>query len=394
MTSEFSVTNIYFPIKEMVEEMRKILGTSSTQFKVNNTHDLEPNISTFISNCDSLLNLTKEKNEVYTIDEEACTIDEFFKTVESLADEATKLHGDLDAFNKHDTSKEQNINPNISKIQSNLIHLHRALKLEKEFIDSKGDIEKSEKALEALKLKVKNALERAERMSEVCRTRTDELSKYAESSLQQRAEEVKELNNKISSISSSIEDIDEEKERALKDIKDSVANATKNLKDKEVEVNRFLESISQKLTATEFANSSEREKRAADRTRNLALVCMFLVIATILFVLYESFSDTSWHSTTLKAILIFSLSVPAVYLSRESSRHRIKQYEDGLTAFQLSALPSYVANLPPETQTEIKKEVANKIFKPNNIEISSESHPINVHEILLELVKNYKTKKN
>lgn len=89
------------------------------------------------------------------------------------------------------------------------------------------------------------------------------------------------------------------------------------------------------------------------------------------------------------------LSIPAAYLARESAKHREKQYAHQQTSLDLKAIAPYIASLPQEEQHKIKIEIAGRIFAAKDFnKVDTDSYPININEIIMEIIKKLDIKKS
>lgn len=114
---------------------------------------------------------------------------------------------------------------------------------------------------------------------------------------------------------------------------------------------------------------------------------------TIVVVVGYSFLETTsadfqWQKSLFRIVLAMLLSVPAAYLARESAKHREQQYRHLQTSLDLKTISPYIASLPDEEQHKIKSEVASRLFAARDFsKVSSDPYPINMHEIIMELLK-------
>lgn len=113
------------------------------------------------------------------------------------------------------------------------------------------------------------------------------------------------------------------------------------------------------------------------------------VIAIIIGQSLLSTGDPDFNLKTAILRLVFSaaLSIPAAYLSRESTRHRNKQYEFQQMSLELQAITPYIASLPDEEQHKLKAEMATRLFGSKGQINNSESYPINIQEILTKIIE-------
>jgi len=161
-----------------------------------------------------------------------------------------------------------------------------------------------------------------------------------------------------------------------------------DLKKKQEEVNELTGLVSGSTIANTYASSAEEELKSADQMRNISLLLMALIVGIVGYSLFETtLDDFDWRVGLLRIAFSITLSIPAAYLARESTKHRSQQHSHQRISLDLKAITPYLASLPSEDQHKLKIDIANRIFgsKAENV-APTESYPININEILLALV--------
>ncbi|TMN39087.1 hypothetical protein [Pseudoalteromonas sp. S2755] len=149
----------------------------------------------------------------------------------------------------------------------------------------------------------------------------------------------------------------------------------------------LLSVTSQKVIANDFSESAKTEKIAADYTRYGSLAFMTLIVGIVCYTFWDLAKfGLDWQESIFRTVLIFALSVPAAYLSRESTKHRQQQYSFHQTALELTTITPYISSLDLEAQQEIKTAIAHKLFGHRQSE-QTDSFPLNTQEIIIELIK-------
>ncbi|WP_010604404.1 hypothetical protein [Pseudoalteromonas maricaloris] len=291
--------------------------------------------------------------------------------------------------------------PSNKKLLHQAVHINSAVhgligavEREKTLLDSEKELDKNHNFIEAMKRETKSLIEqnqdfysKSERRLKSLVNECSEKGDVFKSQIDEYQQLLKDLETKSSKMFDATE-------KKMQSIDNESSESLNYLKVKKSEMDELLDTVGKKATASEFLQSSKEEKKLADLTRIGALICMALVIIIIFVNVYVNSQHemVAWTDSLFSAFLIFSLSVPAVYLSRESSKHRAKHYEYGQTAFKINALPLYVAKLPEDIQIEIKKLFAESVFRAEQSE-SQESYPINLQEFMLEILKVLNAKK-
>ena len=204
-----------------------------------------------------------------------------------------------------------------------------------------------------------------------------------------------EFQNKISSLESSVTNIEQLYNDKVKSINDIYNNGMKDIAQKEKQIGKLLSTASNRVIADDFDTSAAEEKKAANWLRLGSLGCMAVIIGIVCYSFYDStHSGFDWESSIFRTVLVFILSIPAAYLSRESAKHREQQYNYHHTALDLKAITPYIASLPEADQNRIKISIAERIFASRQTNVAQqESFPLNTQELIMELIKKVDFKK-
>ncbi|MCG9736481.1 hypothetical protein L1D51_21235 [Pseudoalteromonas shioyasakiensis] len=198
-----------------------------------------------------------------------------------------------------------------------------------------------------------------------------------------------EFQNKISSLESSVTNIEQLYNDKVKSINDIYNNGMNDIAQKEEQIDKLLSTASNRVMADDFDTSAAEEKKAANWLRLGSLGCMAVIIGIVCYSFYDStHSGFDWESSIFRTVLVFILSIPAAYLSRESAKHREQQYNYHHTALDLKAITPYIASLPEEDQNRIKISIAERIFASRQTNLNQQdSFPLNTQELMMELIK-------
>jgi hypothetical protein len=172
----------------------------------------------------------------------------------------------------------------------------------------------------------------------------------------------------------------------IKEIYDKTLNG---LQEKHNQMDEMLGQSANRVMAQDFDLSAVAEKTAANRLRGGSLACMAIIVGIVCYSFYDStHSGFDWESSIFRTVLVFILSIPAAYLSRESAKHREQQYNYHHTALDLKAITPYIASLPEADQNRIKISIAERIFASRQTNVAQqESFPLNTQDLMMELIK-------
>lgn len=204
--------------------------------------------------------------------------------------------------------------------------------------------------------------------------------------------EISNNREKIKSIEQTTTALEEQVSHELEKTKKLYTDAEIELNRKNSEIDKLLGVISGTAIASSYETSATHEKTAADWLRYASLACMFTIVIIVGYSFWETTKDTfDWKNTTFRIALALILSLPSAYLARESGKHREKHYHHLQTSLDMRTINPFIASLSQEQQNTIKAEIASRIFINQEYPHSgNDSYPINVHDLLNELIKRIK----
>ncbi|MGR3981756.1 hypothetical protein [Pseudoalteromonas sp. 1181_04] len=175
----------------------------------------------------------------------------------------------------------------------------------------------------------------------------------------------------------------------LQTIKKSYEDTLAYLEEKKEQMDEVLGQTANRVMAQDYDLSAVAEKKAANWLRGGSITCMAIIVSIVCYSFYDStHSGFDWESSIFRTVLVFILSIPAAYLSRESTKHREQQYNYHHTALDLKAITPYIASLPETDQNRIKISIAERIFASRQTNVSrQESFPLNTQDLMMELIK-------
>lgn len=134
---------------------------------------------------------------------------------------------------------------------------------------------------------------------------------------------------------------------------------------------KVLGSVVDTAQAGAYATYANEEKKSANSFRRSA-IGMMIVAALVLFIpeishFVESGAGytVDWQKALYRLPFSLILFAPALYLSKESSKHRINEVANRRRQHILTTIGPYLALLPASKAEEIKAEVAKSIFADN-----------------------------
>ncbi len=115
------------------------------------------------------------------------------------------------------------------------------------------------------------------------------------------------------------------------------------------------------------------------------IILVTLVQNTFSFFWSDQYSRIAigWESL-IKTAMLFSLTTPAWYLTRESSEHRKVAYKAQMLGTELASFPLYAREFKDEDRLELRKNLVDRFFGQ---ELYSDSKTVQNSDSSLEQVK-------
>ena len=253
-------------------------------------------------------------------------------------------------------------------------------------------------------------------------------------------------------VNNKIEDIKDRAEESVRDIHDRtnhlISETLSELDQRKQEVRQKAQdsidsmvsedgNYSRAIIAKEYDDNAEKEGILASKLRSWSLICMVISISILLITMifpptidsYTSIKptvETLIKSTLvaktdlpenaisgktkdslsmvetisssqvdpwqlgLRIILSLLMSVPAAYLARESSKHRIQQNAYLQIAMNVGAVKKLIGELDKDVQNQILSEMSNKLINsPVGVGLNgsiNDRYPINSGELLMKMI--------
>ena len=169
------------------------------------------------------------------------------------------------------------------------------------------------------------------------------------------------------------------------------------LKDKNDAYSQLIDEDSNARILKLYTSIYDDEIEIANKYRNWALG-IFAMIGFILIFGFLNISIQNWNNlrdssyihiplgwdSFIKTLMLFSLTTPAWYLTRESSKHRKVAYKARMLGTELASFPLYAREFKDEDRLELRKHLADRFFGQ---ELYSDSKTTNSNDNSLEQMK-------
>jgi len=158
------------------------------------------------------------------------------------------------------------------------------------------------------------------------------------------------------------------------------------------EFENLLSVLTGAIISEKYDHYATEEKTIADNLRYATIACLAAgIVATIGIFIESFFVSAGIEAIALRFAIIFSIALPAAYLAKESEKHRTMQHKFRRIDLDLKAIKPYLSSLPDDMQHRIRGEIAHKLFGQSDNEIDKQAFPVDIHELIVELIKNTKT---
>lgn len=139
------------------------------------------------------------------------------------------------------------------------------------------------------------------------------------------------------------------------------------LNEKLTEANRIVNIIGNVGVTGNYQNIANQNKRTANFWRWTALFFMVLMSGLLIWSIIElSGNDFNLYKSLVRILAAAVLTYPAIYASRESTRHRNLETKNRNLELELASIGPFIEILPEATKQKIKEDLVNKYFGNQN----------------------------
>lgn len=193
-------------------------------------------------------------------------------------------------------------------------------------------------------------------------------------SSEDKIQKIIDLDEKLSSLSCEQEELKKQNDAFLK-IYAETNTIFEDLKSKNSAFSQLIDEQSNSQIGQLYRDIYNREIGIADQYRNWALG-IFAIVGIILVLGFLNISIQNWNhlkdnsyihiplgwESLIKTLMLFSLTTPAWYLTRESSKHRKVAYKAQMLGTELASFPLYAREFKDEDRLELRKHLADRFF--------------------------------
>lgn len=197
-----------------------------------------------------------------------------------------------------------------------------------------------------------------------------------------------DLSTKFAQFENTLEELNSQVSERIGKLDSLIVGTESELDEKKAGIDAQLGTLTAATMAKDYAEFADIEKGIADEYRRYSLWAMFGVAAVVAFTIWQSAKgEFTITESLIRLSFILIISAPAIYLSRESAKHRNQENQHRQTNLDLRAITPYIASLSKTEQSQLKTQIALRLFGArNNSPSHKEEIPINVNDLLLKLL--------
>lgn len=149
-------------------------------------------------------------------------------------------------------------------------------------------------------------------------------------------------------------------------------------KDVHNEIRGILEVTGGDVLANNNLKQAEKEKKSADRLRFFGTVLLTGLILYTGFEINQLISKTKEINMTfllVRFLFVFLVTMPGIYLLKESSRHRADERKYRKVGIQLATINAYLDSFSTEDKVHIKQELTTNFFGSGEVKCDISTVP-------------------
>lgn len=256
--------------------------------------------------------------------------------------------------------KKQESEAELEELQSKSLSIIEALRSEKE--ELVAELQSIRSDSESLNPKLKSLEDRIDKEA----SRLDTMvSGEAESFGEKKRNLEETVQQELSEIKLDIEKLRESSSRDLESIIESA-------QDKYDSIDELHELFSKTSVSKFYATRVQAERNAATWKSILAMIFYMLVpFSAIYLFLHDENVSLDLLSISKKILVGLTFIIPAVYFSKESSKHRQQQFDMQKTGLRSQAFEPFIKHLGDDEQKTLRAEMVQEWFKDKEKDTAS-----------------------
>ena len=140
----------------------------------------------------------------------------------------------------------------------------------------------------------------------------------------------------------------------------------------------FLNLFSSDVLSNKNIEQAEKEKVVADNLRNIGMIWLTTTaVLSFSYFIFLVFVDTTTDFKTLlfRWLVLLFLTLPTIYILKESSRHRADERKYRKLGVQLATIDSYLATCDQKEKTTLKNSLLPNFFGNDDVKVDYSTVP-------------------
>lgn len=240
--------------------------------------------------------------------------------------------------------------------------------------------------LESLVDEINHIFRRAERLESIL---------SIETSIEQSFSRLETVNLSITDLETKYPRLENEVNASLERAASAQSAFEVKIKEMMGDANHLLSIFSAEKIGLNYKNRSDKEIKTADNFRTASLVLMgFILAADIAYCFQGIFHGFTTEATSTVVALSFLMYIPAIYLTKESNKHRKIQNANLQLSNDIESVLTFISSLPETEQLRLKSSLALILIAGrNNHEKSEEEGTLLTQEIVKQVLGSIKPEK-
>ncbi|MCT3801858.1 hypothetical protein HZP90_09400 [Elizabethkingia anophelis] len=152
-------------------------------------------------------------------------------------------------------------------------------------------------------------------------------------------------------------------ETKIKELKTASDQVIKNLNTKLEEANKIVNIVGNVGVTGNYQNIANQNRQSANFFRWVALGFMIVMSLLLIWSIIElSTGEFNLYKSLVRILAAAVLTYPAVYASRESTKHRMLETKNRNLELELASIGPFIELLPDDNKQKIKEELVSKYF--------------------------------
>ncbi|NRF28942.1 hypothetical protein [Vibrio coralliilyticus] len=208
-----------------------------------------------------------------------------------------------------------------------------------------------------------------------------EISRILDTVTKQVSASVEKANEKLEDNANRIKlQFDEEFNKQLTSTKKNISQHEQMFEKSHAELNDLLVVAGAKTHSVGYTAQADKEKSIADNLRYVGSLWLAVLSIFAAYDFHSILQDISSEKfdfgiAIMRWLVVFLMTLPSIYLLRESSRHRSDERRYRELGVQMATINSYLDGFTDEDKVKIKHELTSNFFSTKEAKVDDSSVP-------------------